>query len=77
MGRRKKDVFKHQLKTVQNIADRIQALIETHRSLNGNILNDGDVDLSVLKIVFRTVSILINLLYMKKVTMVEEGLKIV
>lgn len=55
MGKKKKDPFQHQLKTVQNLAERIELLIRKHRSLNGTILKSGKVDLSALAIVFRTV----------------------
>lgn len=55
MGRNKKDVFKHQLKTVQNIAHRIQALIDKHRSLDGEILKNGKVNMKLLGVVFRAV----------------------
>jgi len=55
MGRNKKDVFKNQMKTVQNIADRIQALIDKHRNLNGKILKDGKVNMKLLGVLFRAV----------------------
>lgn len=38
MGRKKKDVFVHQLKTVQDIEDRIKVLIDTHRGLKAGKL---------------------------------------
>ncbi len=45
MGRKKKDVFVHQLKTVANIEERIKCLIDTHR----------DLKIGKLGILFRTV----------------------
>jgi len=54
-NRKKKDPFQHQLKTVQNLAERIDLLVKKHRSLNGKILRDGKVDLKALALVFRTV----------------------
>lgn len=38
MGRKKKDAFVHQLKTVQDVEERIKTLIQTHRDLKSGKL---------------------------------------